>query len=294
MTTEKDQTASKLNVTFEGPDIQKGASLDDFQKTLNHVQTAVRRMIQHLRGEESSRLLKSAKQMGSLRIVGISPGSVVAELELPTPQHGQFGSEKHGQQAIHKILSWEGEDDDSLPKDVAEELQAIGINVSGDVDTVRLGDPDRRRSVTIPRKPKPIRRRHTSQTVEAILYGSLNEVDWSKRTAQLHRYGEAKHVKLRFDDDISYELRRFATQFVKIRGVGKINKQDKWTYVQVTEIEQTRSHDQEFDLDALLNDPNPKTFNPDTVVRVSEPFDVEEFIRGIHDARDDERELIVD
>ena len=294
MNTPKDKPASKLNVTFEGPDIHNGTSLDDFQKTLDHVQTALRRMIQHLRGEGSSRLLKSAKQMGSLRIVGISAGSVVAELELPTQQQDRLDSEKYGQRAIDEILSWKGEGDNSLPKDVWEELQAIGINVSPDVDTVRLGDPSYSRSVTIPRKPKPIRRRKSSQTVKAILYGSLNEVDWSKRTAQLHRYGEAKHIKLRFDDEISNEMRRFATQFVKIRGVGKINKHDKWTYVQVTEIEQTRSHDQEFDLNELLNNPNPKIFDPDTVVRVSEPFDVKEFIRDIHDARDDERGILAD
>ena len=286
MTTEKDQPASKLNVTFEGPDIQKGASLDDFQKTLNHVQTAVRRMIQHLRGEESGRLLKSAKQMGSLRIVGISPGSVVAELELPTPQDDQIGSEHHGQRAIDEILSWEGEDDDSLPKDVANELQAIGVNVSDDVDTVRLGNPSYGRSVSIKRKPKPKRPQRPFQMVEAILYGSLNEVDWSKRTAQLHRYGEARHIKLRFNRQLDDEMRLLATQFVKIKGYGRINKNDEWTRVTVEEIGRTRSHDQEFDLESFLSEPNPKIFDPDTVVRISEPFDVESFIRDIHDARD--------
>ena len=294
MTTAKDKTATKLNVTFEGPDLQEGASLDDFQETLNHVQNAVRRMIQHLRGDESSRLLKSAKQMGSLRIVGITPGSVVAELELPQANDEQANGEKLGERAIDEILSWEGEDDDSLPKDVAEELQAIGINVSADVQTVRLGNPYRHRSVTIPRKPKPVRRRHSSQIVEVVLYGSLNEVDWSKRTAQLHRYGEAKHVKLRFRGHISEDMRRFATQYVKIRGFGKLNANDQWQSVDVHQIEPTRSHDEGPDLETLLSDPNPKFFDPDTVVRVSEPFDVDEFNKVIHDARDDERELMVD
>lgn len=41
-----------------------------------------------------------------------------------------------------------------------------------------------------------------------------------------------------------------------------------------------------FDIDALLNDPNPKIFDPDKVVTVSEPFDVDEFIRVIHEGRD--------
>ena len=287
MTTEKDSTASKLNVTFEGPDIHKGASLDDFQKTLNHVQTAVRRMIQHLRGEESGRLLKSAKQMGSLRIVGISPGSVVAELELPTHQDGQFGSEKHGQRAIDEILRWEGEDDDSLPQDVANELQAIGVNVSDDVDIVRLGNPSYGRAVSIKRKPKPPRRRRrTSETIDAILYGSLKEINWDNRTAQLHRVGVEAHVKLRFSAGFDDVMRNHATEFVKIKGRGIINKNDKWTTVKVEEISRTRSHEQEFDLESFLADPNPKIFDPNDIVTSSEPFDVDAFIASIHEARD--------
>lgn len=287
MTTPKDQPASKLNVTFEGPDIHKGASLDDFQKTLNHVQNAVRRMIQHLRGEESSRLLKSAKQMGSLRIVGISAGSVVAELELPTPQHDQSDSEKHGQQAIHQILNWHGENDDSLPKDVANELQAIGSNVSDDVDTVRLGNPSYGRSVSIKRKPKPSRRqRRTSETIKAILYGSLKEINWDNRTAQLHRYGEDGHVKLRFSARLDDAMRDHATEYVKIKGRGKINRDDKWVSVEVDEIHGTRPPVEGPGREAYLNNPNPTYFDPETVVRVSEPFDVDKFIKDIHDARD--------
>ena len=291
MNTPKDKPASKLNVTFEGPDIHNGTSLDDFQKTLDHVQTALRRMIQHLRGEGSSRLLKSAKQMGSLRIVGISPGSVVAELELPTPQHDQVGSEKHGQRAIDEILSWEGEDDDSLPQDVAEELQAIGINVSEDVDTVRLGNPSHGKSVLIKRKPKPARRRRrASQTIDAILFGSLKEINWDKGTAQLHRFNDKKHVPLRFHTDISDNMQRLATQFVKVTGYGRLNAGDQWTIVIVELIEPTRPDSVEYEIDDFLNDPNPKLFDPGSVVVASEPFDVDIFIRDIHNARDVERE----
>lgn len=295
MTTEEDNTASKLNVTFEGPDIQKGASLDDFQTTLNHVQNAVRRMIQHLRGEESSRLLKSAKLMGSLRIVGISEGSVVPELELPTLDRLVDHSQNYGQQAIHEILSWEGEGDDSLPQDVATELQAIGVNVSDDVDTVRLGNPRYGRSVSIKRKPKPPRRRRrTSDAIEANLYGSLKEINWDNRTAQLHRVGVKGHVKLRFDAGFDEAMRNHATEFVKIKGRGKIDPNDKWVSVDVHEIKGTRSHKRPFDLEEFLSDADAKVFDPDTVVRVSEPFDVDEFIRDIHDARDVESEWLRD
>ncbi len=38
-------------------------------------------------------------------------------------------------------------------------------------------------------------------------------------------------------------------------------------------------------MEAFLNDPNPKIFDPETVVRASEPFDVDEFLRGIYEGR---------
>ena len=297
MTTEEDNTASKLNVTFEGPDIQKGASLDDFQKTLNHVQNAVRRMVNHLSGNQSNRGRPSeaVRQQSSLRIVGISPGSVVAQLELPASDHLTDHSQNYGQQAILQILSWEGEGDDSLPRDVAKELQAIGTNVSDDVDTVRLGNPRYGRSVSIKRKPKPPRRRRrTSETIEAILYGSLKEINWDNRTAQLHRVGVEGHVKLRFSPGFDDAMRKHATEFVKIKGRGKIDPNDKWVSVEVQEIKGTRSHKRPFDLEEFLSDTEAKLFDPDTVVRVSEPFDVDEFIRGIHDARDVESEWLRD
>ncbi len=42
-----------------------------------------------------------------------------------------------------------------------------------------------------------------------------------------------------------------------------------------------------FDKEAFLNNPNPTVFDPDKIVRASEPFDVDEFMRYIHDLRDD-------
>ena len=288
MTTEKDQPATKLNVTFEGPDIHNGASIDDFQKTLNHVQTAVRRMVNHLSGKHSAqgRLSKAVKQQSALRIVGISPGSVVAELELAAPDDVHH-SDNYGQQAIHQILNWEGEDDDSLPKDVANELNAIGTNVSDDVDTVRLGNPNRGRSVSIKRKPKPPRRRRRAhETIKAILYGSLKEINWANRTAQLHRYGEDGHVKFRFTAGLDDAMREHATEYVKIKGRGKINRDDKWVSVEIDEIHGTRPPVEGPGREAYLNNPNPIYFDPDTVVRTSEPFDVDKFIKDIHDARD--------
>lgn len=56
------------------------------------------------------------------------------------------------------------------------------------------------------------------------------------------------------------------------------------------EIRGVRSWNEPFDLEAFLNDPNPKIFDPDKVVPASEPFEVDEFIRVIREGRDVGRE----
>ena len=56
--------------------------------------------------------------------------------------------------------------------------------------------------------------------------------------------------------------------------------------IQIEEIRGTGSLNEPFDLEAFLNDPNPKIFDSDRVIRASEPFDVDEFIRVIREGRD--------
>ena len=41
----------------------------------------------------------------------------------------------------------------------------------------------------------------------------------------------------------------------------------------------------EFDLEAILHPRNPKVFDPDNIVRASEPFDVDEFLNVIYEGR---------
>ena len=121
----------------------------------------------------------------------------------------------------------------------------------------------------------------------AVLHGLLLEVNWERRTAQLHEpYGPASYVRLRFDPDLDDDMRRLATQYVTVRGSGRIGDDDRWVSVHVGNIEGDRSMREPFDREAFLNDPNPRIFDPAEVVRASEPFDVDEFIRVIREGRD--------
>ena len=120
---------------------------------------------------------------------------------------------------------------------------------------------------------------------EALLYGWLQEVNWAMGRAQLHDY-TGGYVALRFEPALASDMLQLATQYVEVRGRGRFNKDDEWTSVQVEGVSGTRSWREPFDLDAFLNDPNPKIFDPEKVVTVSEPFDVDEFIRTSHEGRD--------
>ena len=119
----------------------------------------------------------------------------------------------------------------------------------------------------------------TTGTIDAHVQGRLMEVDWSRHTAQLHRFGDDP-VPLRFEAALDDDMIRGATRFVIIRGQGCLKANDKWDWVQVQEIEVPRSWKDD------LKGKEPKVFDPDKVVTASEPFDVDEFIRTIHAGRD--------
>ena len=74
---------------------------------------------------------------------------------------------------------------------------------------------------------------------DALVMGKLMEVDWTKRTARLERFRE-KPVKLRFGKELDEEMRRFATQYVQVRGKGHLKAPDtdmeEWVSIEVESV----------------------------------------------------------
>ena len=121
---------------------------------------------------------------------------------------------------------------------------------------------------------------------EALLFGWLREVNWATGTAQLHDYGGG-YVPLRFDPALGDDMRRLATEYVEVRGKGRFDQGDGWTSVQVEQVSGTRSWREPFDIDAFLNNPNPKIFDPEKVVTIDiSDEEFEDFLRAIHEGRD--------
>ena len=278
-------TETGLNVTFEGPGMDSGVPLEYLQKTLQHVQRALRLMVGHLADVEQKRGRPSEvlRQQSMLRLRATYPGSLVTELVLsPSNDTHRSQQQTYGQRALNRILDWQAEDE-SFPETVADELRAISSDLSPDVSAVRLGDPHNGRFVEFRRTE---RGQPVADRVEgALVNGWLKEVNWNKRTAQLHR-SVGNYVQLRFDATHDGDMLRLATQYVEVRGQGRFNNDGDWTTVHVKRISGTRSGREPFDLDEFLNDPNPNIFNPEKVVTASEPFDVDEFVGIIHEGRD--------
>ena len=121
---------------------------------------------------------------------------------------------------------------------------------------------------------------------KALLFGWLREVNWARGTAQLHDHGGG-YVPLRFEPALGDDMRRLATEYVEVRGKGRFDQHDRWTTVKVEQVSGTQSWRDPFDIDALLNDPNPKIFDPEKVVTIDlSDEEFEDFLRAIHEGRD--------
>ena len=298
----------RLLVRFEGLDIgEEGVSLDDLQKTLRHVQNAFRYMVRHLTGYNRGRQPDWLRKESELRLTGISAGSLVAELSVASTE-GLNEVNGPGQEAIARLL--EEEDLDLWPERVVKEWLRIGQDLSSQVDTVSLelpssgqrkefpprwehtiaGDPSVLEAPMLAYRapPMPERALPTPEALmseAALVHGRLRAVDWVERTAKLVPY-MGRTVDLRFAADHDLQMLELAMQHVEVKGQGQFDSRDEWLYIQIEEIRGTGSLNEPFDLEAFLNNPTPRMFDPDRVIRASEPFDVDEFIRVIREGRD--------
>lgn len=118
--------------------------------------------------------------------------------------------------------------------------------------------------------------------VPVLMYGRLVDLDPEEGTAVLSVYRDCR-VPLRLSAARAGEALNLKRKFVKVTGQGWLDENDQWIAVVVEEI---GPPDPQRSVEEILNDPNPKIFDPEQVVRASEPFDVDEFISYIHKARD--------
>ena len=284
--------AEKLFVTFVGPGTDRGGVRVDYLVTaLNAVQGAARITANDLAARAAPNAAKPPSQDAAdaqcdMRLVTISDGSFVAELELESSPQGVG---EYASRALDAILRWDGYEDSSLPIEAMKKLHGIYDSIPMDM-RVWLGDVKNRLTVEVKNVVHVVHGAHTvkttSESESALLYGWLKEVNWARQTAQLHRYGHNGYISLRFDESLHNDMLGLATRHVEVRGVGKFNDAGDWTTVLVDSIDLAESGGKPFDMDAFLNNPNPKIFRSEDVIRANVPFDVDAFNRSIREGRD--------
>ena len=72
-------------------------------------------------------------------------------------------------------------------------------------------------------------------------------------------------------------------QYVEVKGRGRFPADGTRVGFHVEQVNGTRSWTQPANLHELLNDPDPKIFDPEHVVRASDSFDVDDFMRAIRE-----------
>lgn len=123
---------------------------------------------------------------------------------------------------------------------------------------------------------------HLGEPEPALIRGRLEDVDLKQGTARLDNYMDDS-VPLQFDTALGEDVLRLESTHVRVDGKGWISDEDKWIVINIEKIVPTSSEMRT--VEEILNDPNPKLFDPDTVVTASEPFDVDEFLRVIYEGR---------
>ncbi len=279
-------TQNALIVTLDdsGDPSRNGGGLDDFLRALEGVARAMRLMVEHLGDRETTPGQPPAwvREQSQLQIAPLIEGSIGAALTYATSKGKQLRIDNYGPQAIDAIRNWDGTEDSTLPAQVTDCLYEAAAGLD-DESRVYLGSPEEPKRILV--KPRRPASRATAGSEQARLMGWLREVNWDRRTAQLHDFSGG-YVRLRFDTGLAEEMLRLATQYVEVRGEGRFNNHDRWTTVEVHGLRATASGQEPFDLDDFLDEAPPKAFDPKQMVTATEPFDVDAFVRSIREARD--------
>lgn len=281
---------TRISITFEGPgiDAEHGVSLEDFQRTVDHLHRAFRFTIADLMGADISqgRPPDAVRDQGALRLVATSPGSLVAHFDIGPALEGQMPMDDLSGEAVMALLESEGDSVARMPQAAADEIRLLSERLSSDISAVSLAGVESGKKLRVSRTVAN-RTTQASEEVDATLYGWLREVNWAKGTAQLHDYLGDGYINLAFGGTLALTMRQLATESVRVKGKGQFDRDGSWSKFTVSEVTAASGRHGPFSMKAFGENPSPKIFGvgpPPPQIRLTEE-EFDSFVNAIKEGR---------
>ena len=188
---------------------------------------ALREMIRHLWGvdADTGRPSDALRAASALKLVSVDRGSYAMTIEIAEPWAAPSGPfTRHGRPAetmpdaplagLNALLTGAAADMDGLPAKVSGHLQKMQSRLPEGIDAIRVSDNAARVAFTIERR----RRRRQGRRGQITLYGRLQEVNWARRSAELHSLSGV--TGLSFPESLADAMLAAARKYVAITGAG--------------------------------------------------------------------------
>ena len=192
---------------------------------------ALREMIRHLWGADSDdgrpgRPSDALRAASALKLVSVDHGSYAMTIEIAEPWAAPSSPfTRHDWSAetvpdaplaaLNALLTGAAADIDGLPEKVSGHLQKMQSRLPEGIEAIRVSDNAAMAAFTIERRR---RRRRQGRRSQITQYGRLQEIDWARRSAELHSLSGV--TRLSFPESLAEDMFTAARKYVAITGVG--------------------------------------------------------------------------
>lgn len=188
---------------------------------------ALREMIRHLWGVDADtgrpgRPSDALRAASALKLVSVDRGSYAMTIEIAEPWAAPSGPFMPHDRLVdtmpdaplaglNALLTGAAADIDGLPAKVSGHLQKMQSRLPEGIDAIRVSDNAARVAFTL-------ERRRQGRRGQITLYGRLQEVNWARRSAELHSLSGV--TRLSFPESLADAMLAAARKYVAITGVG--------------------------------------------------------------------------
>ena len=212
---------------------------------VSEFRAALREMIRHLWGVESGagRPSDALRAASALKLVSVDRGSYAMTIEIAEPwaahnspftpyEWTAVGTMPDAPlTALNALFAGATTDLDGLPEKVSGHLYKMQSRLPDGIDAVKVSDSASKAAFTIERRQRRRRQARRSQTTQ---YGRLQEVDWARRSSELHSLSGV--IRLSFPENLADDMLAAARRYVAITGAGVTAAGGQADHINVTAV----------------------------------------------------------